>query len=58
LTCSACCLEWQQAEQVSPWSATFIINGLITPPYAQCRVMRSVGLAGLVGAGLAGEHCA
>jgi RNA-directed DNA polymerase len=28
------------------------------PPYAQRRVMRSAGLAGLVAAGLAGEHCA
>jgi hypothetical protein len=28
------------------------------PPYAQCRVMRSAGLPGLVGAGPAGERCA
>ena len=28
------------------------------PPYEQCRVMRSAGLAGLVGAGSAGERCA
>src|ERR1019366_8777475 len=28
------------------------------PPYAQCRVMRSAGLPGLVGAGSASEHCA
>jgi hypothetical protein len=28
------------------------------PPYAQCRVMRSAGLPGLVGAGSAGEPCA
>ena len=28
------------------------------PPYAQCRVMRSAGLCGLVGAGSAGGHCA
>ena len=27
-------------------------------PYAQCGVMRSAGLAGLVDAGSAGEHCA
>jgi hypothetical protein len=27
-------------------------------PYAQCRVMRSVGLLGLVGAGSASGHCA
>jgi hypothetical protein len=27
-------------------------------PYAQCRVMRSAGLPGLVGAGSASEHCA
>ena len=28
------------------------------PPYAQCRVMRSAGLPGLVAAGSAGERCA
>ncbi len=28
------------------------------PPYAQCRIMRSAGLAGLVVAGSAGERCA
>ena len=28
------------------------------PPYEQCRVMRSAGLPGLVGAGSAGGHCA
>jgi hypothetical protein len=28
------------------------------PPYAQCRVMRSADLGGLVGAGSAGERCA
>ena len=28
------------------------------PPYAQCRVMRSAGLPGLVRAGSAGGHCA
>jgi retron-type reverse transcriptase len=28
------------------------------PPYEQCRVMRSAGLPGLVGAGLASERCA
>jgi len=28
------------------------------PPYAQCLVMRSAGLTGLVGAGSAGERCA
>ena len=27
-------------------------------PYEQCRVMRSAGLAALVGTGSAGEHCA
>jgi hypothetical protein len=27
-------------------------------PYAQCRIMRSAGLAGLVVAGSAGERCA
>jgi hypothetical protein len=33
-------------------------KGDSTPPYAQCRVMRSVGLLGLVGAGSASGHCA
>jgi RNA-directed DNA polymerase len=28
------------------------------PPYAQCRVMRSAGVPGLVGAGSAGGRCA
>jgi RNA-directed DNA polymerase len=28
------------------------------PPYAQCWVMRSADLGGLVGAGSAGERCA
>ncbi len=28
------------------------------PPYEQCRVMRSAGLPGLVGAGSASERCA
>jgi hypothetical protein len=32
--------------------------GDTVPPYAQCRVMRSAGLPGLVRAGSAGEHCA
>jgi hypothetical protein len=41
-----------------PCNATFIKHGLITPPYAQCGVMRSAGLAGLVDAGSAGERCA
>jgi retron-type reverse transcriptase len=28
------------------------------PPYEQCRVMRSAGVPGLVGAGSASERCA
>src|SRR4029077_15918446 len=70
LTCSACCLEWQQATRSSayltttglpglvspavlpqatyrtpaasssPWSATFSISGLLTPP---CGVPSLVG---------------
>jgi hypothetical protein len=32
--------------------------GLKTPPYEQCRVMRSAVLLVLAGAGSAGEHCA
>jgi len=46
------------AASSSPWSATFIINGLITPPYEQRRVMRSAGLLALVTAMLAFQHCA
>jgi hypothetical protein len=33
-------------------------NGDKMPPYEQCRVMRSAGLPGLVGAMLALDHCA
>ena len=73
MTCSACCLEWQQATRSSayltttglpglvspaflpeavyrtpaasssPWSATFNINGLMTPPW---------GVPSLVGASI------
>jgi hypothetical protein len=39
-------------------SAMLASSGEMIPPYVQCRVMRSVGLLGLVGAGSAGEHCA
>ena len=39
----------------SPCSDTFSSNGLITSPYAQCRVMRSAGLPGLVGARIGGR---
>jgi hypothetical protein len=42
----------------SPCRATFRSNGLITPPYVQCRVMRSAGRPGLVGAGSASGRCA
>ena len=38
--------------------ATLKISGDKMPPYAQCRIMRSAGLAGLVVAGSAGERCA
>jgi len=34
------------------------MSGDKMPPYAQCRIMRSAGLAGLVVAGSAGERCA
>jgi hypothetical protein len=34
------------------------IKGLITPPYEQCWVMRSVGLSVLVRAGATVERCA
>jgi hypothetical protein len=36
----------------------FASTGETDDPYAQCRIMRSAGLAGLVGAGSAGERCA
>jgi hypothetical protein len=35
-----------------------MITGLITPPYAQCRIMRSADLPALVTAALALDHCA
>jgi hypothetical protein len=41
-----------------PCNATFKSNGLITPPYEQCWVMRSAGLLALVTATLAFERCA
>jgi hypothetical protein len=47
------------------WNATFsgapqggLCSAEHKPPYAQCRIMRSAGLAGLVMAGSAGERCA
>jgi hypothetical protein len=41
-----------------PCSATFIINGLITPPCEQGGVMRGAGLLALVTATPGVEHCA
>jgi hypothetical protein len=41
-----------------PCNATFKSAGLITPPYEQCRVMRSAGLPALVTATLVFERCA
>jgi len=41
-----------------PCKATFMSNGLATPPNEQCWVMRSVGLAGLVRAVPGIERCA
>ena len=40
-----------------PCNATFIKHGLITPPYEQCRVMRSAGLLALVAAMPGTERC-
>jgi len=34
------------------------MTGETTPPYEQCRVMRSAGLVALVTAMLALDHCA
>jgi len=36
----------------------FARTGETAEPYAQCRIMRSAGLAGLVVGGSAGERCA
>jgi len=41
-----------------PCNATFSRHGEITPPYEQCRVMRSAGVLALVTAMLALDHCA
>jgi RNA-directed DNA polymerase len=51
-----------QDGQVRPTVAGTPQGGLCSaehkPPYAQCWVMRSADLGGLVGAGSAGERCA
>ena len=38
--------------------AMLLSKGERIPPYEQCRVMRSVGLPGLVRAGAGAERCA
>jgi hypothetical protein len=47
---------WTATEQGSPQGS--LCSAEHNPPYAQCRVMRSAGLAGLVVGGSAGERCA
>ena len=46
------------AASSSPCNATFSRHGEITPPYEQCRVMRSAGPLALVTATLGIEHYA
>jgi hypothetical protein len=47
---------WTATEQGSPQGG--LCSAEHKPPYAQCRIMRSAGLAGLVAGGSAGERCA
>src|SRR5216683_2576243 len=46
----------QQRDQGTPQGG--LCSAEHKPPYEQCRVMRSAGLPGLVGAGSASERCA
>jgi RNA-directed DNA polymerase len=48
----------QQAERDRGTPQGSLCSAEHNEPYAQCRVMRSVGLLGLVGAGSASGHCA
>jgi hypothetical protein len=50
--------EWQYHGTLSGAPQGGLCSAEHKPPYAQCRVMRSAGLAGLVVAGSAGERCA
>jgi group II intron reverse transcriptase/maturase len=48
--------QWTESIQGSPQGG--LCSAEHNPPYAQCRIMRSAGLAGLVVGGSAGERCA
>ena len=48
--------QWTESSQGSPQGG--LCAAAHKPPYEQCRVMRSAGLPGLVGAGSASERCA
>jgi RNA-directed DNA polymerase len=47
---------WTESDKGSPQGG--LCSAEHKPPYEQCRVMRSAGRPGLVGAGLASERCA
>jgi RNA-directed DNA polymerase len=48
--------NWSETVEGSPQGG--LCSAEHKPPYAQCRIMRSAGLAGLVVGGSAGERCA
>ena len=50
--------DWKYHDTLSGVPQGGLCSAEHKPPYAQCRVMRSAGLGGLVAAGSAGEHCA
>jgi hypothetical protein len=50
--------DWEYHDTLSGCPQGSLCSAEHKDPYAQCRVMCSAGLPGLVGAGSAGEHCA
>jgi retron-type reverse transcriptase len=50
--------DWEYHDTLSGTPQGALCAAAHNAPYAQCRVMRSAGLAGLVGAGSASERCA
>jgi RNA-directed DNA polymerase len=50
--------DWEYKETLSGSPQGGLCSAEHKPPYEQCRVMRSAGLPGLVGAGSASERCA
>jgi hypothetical protein len=50
--------DWRYHATLSGCPQGGLCSAEHNPPYAQCRVMRSVGLSDLVDAGSAGERCA